>query len=496
MSEVTTEREALEEQRLANDLFGNVGDNSGFGVPGDADTELQAGEDSTLATGSVLFLDDRDTTVAPTGSATKKRPAPVWEDEDDATVEVDLTSQNRMKKLQKVEGETIISGKEYSARLREQHKKMQAAAGQKWAEMPDEKSDEEEDDDVADPLRRTGAIVDEDSSDLSGPLASGVLKIERLKDANKNGVSKATISSVRFHREKTQLMMTAGLDKTLRLFSVDGEHNHKIQSVFIRDLPIVSGEFFPTRNEIILAGRRPFFYVYDLVSGNIVKVPKILGRKEKSFERFVASPNGDYLAFQGNDGYIVLLSGKTKQWVANLKMNGSVRSLSFSPDGNFLLSSGGDGEVYTWDMRTLRCFNRHKDEGCVHSTALAAGTRYYACGSNDGVVNLYDSKSYGRAAPGTPTPSPTKSFMSLTTRLDCLKFSHDENMMVYSSMMQKDALKICHVPSQTVFSNWPTSQTPLHYVSSVDFTANSGMLAIGNDRGKVLLYRLQHYGEV
>ena len=147
-------------------------------------------------------------------------------------------------------------------------------------------------------------------------------------------------------------------------------------------------------------------------------------------------------------------------------------------------------------MRTLRCFNRHKDEGCVHSTALAAGTRYYACGSNDGVVNLYDSKSYGRAAPGTPTPSPTKSFMSLTTRLDCLKFSHDENMMVYSSMMQKDALKICHVPSQTVFSNWPTSQTPLHYVSSVDFTANSGMLAIGNDRGKVLLYRLQHYGEV
>ena len=60
----------------------------------------------------------------------------------------------------------------------------------------------------------------------------------------------------------------------------------------------------------------------------------------------------------------------------------------------------------------------------------------------------------------------------------------------------KDSLKIFHVPSKTVYSNWPTAQTPLHYVTSVDFSANSGMLAIGNDRGKVLLYRLKHYHSV
>ena len=104
--------------------------------------------------------------------------------------------------------------------------------------------------------------------------------VERLKDANKNGISKATINSVRFHREKTQLMMTAGLDKTLRLFSVDGEHNHKIQSVFIRDLPIITGEFFPTRNEILLAGRRPFFYVYDLSLENCKSFKNTRARKE------------------------------------------------------------------------------------------------------------------------------------------------------------------------------------------------------------------------
>ena len=39
------------------------------------------------------------------------------------------------------------------------------------------------------------------------------------------------------------------------------------------------------------------------------------------------------------------------------------------------------------------------------------------------------------------------------------------------------------------------SQTPLSYVFSLDFSPNSGYLAVGNDKGKVLLYRLRHYGE-
>ena len=51
-----------------------------------------------------------------------------------------------------------------------------------------------------------------------------------------------------------------------------------------------------------------------------------------------------------------------------------------------------------------------------------------------------------------------------------------------------------HLPTHTVFSNWPTSSTPLSYVQCMAFTPNSGYLAIGNDKGKVLLYRLNHFG--
>jgi U3 small nucleolar RNA-associated protein 18 len=44
-----------------------------------------------------------------------------------------------------------------------------------------------------------------------------------------------------------------------------------------------------------------------------------------------------------------------------------------------------------------------------------------------------------------------------------------------------------------IFSNWPTSQTPLHYVNTFDFSAKSEYLALGNDRGHVLLYKLNHF---
>jgi U3 small nucleolar RNA-associated protein 18 len=51
-----------------------------------------------------------------------------------------------------------------------------------------------------------------------------------------------------------------------------------------------------------------------------------------------------------------------------------------------------------------------------------------------------------------------------------------------------------HLPTLTSFSNWPTSSTPLGHVSAIDFSAQSEYVAVGNTRGKVLLYHLVDYG--
>lgn len=53
-----------------------------------------------------------------------------------------------------------------------------------------------------------------------------------------------------------------------------------------------------------------------------------MGRKEKSLESGAVSNDGRWLAFLGNDGYIILADGDSKQHIADLKMSGSVSCCS------------------------------------------------------------------------------------------------------------------------------------------------------------------------
>lgn len=57
------------------------------------------------------------------------------------------------------------------------------------------------------------------------------------------------------------------------------------------------------------------------------------------------------------------------------------------------------------------------------------------------------------------------------------------------------SLKLVHCQSQTVFANWPTSKTPLGYVWSLDFSPTGEYMAVGNDKGKCLLYSVRHYAD-
>jgi U3 small nucleolar RNA-associated protein 18 len=82
---------------------------------------------------------------------------------------------------------------------------------------------------------------------------------------------------------------------------------------------------------------------------------------------------------------------------------------------------------------------------------------------------------------------------NLTTPISAIKFNHDAQILAVASRYKKDAFKLVHVPSRKVFANWPTSNTPLGYVNTMDFSPNGGYLAMGNDKGKVLLYRLNAY---
>ena len=109
--------------------------------------------------------------------------------------------------------------------------------------------------------------------------------------------------------------------------------------------------------------------------------------------------------------------------------------------------------------------------------------------SSSGIVNLYSRE----VSQSSSSPEPLRAIDNLTTPISALKFNPDSQILAIASKYKKDAFKLVHVPSRKVFANWPTANTPLGYVNIMDFSPSGGYLAMGNDKGKVLLYRLNAY---
>lgn len=497
---------------------------------------------------------------------------PAWEDEDAAELQVNVAAVPRLRKLRQTEEEAVLSGAAYEQRLRAQHGKLHPRT--EWASLTSakqrrktarqqqqqqrqagEESEEEEEGGAADVLLRTaGGLL---ASRGGGVLPPGMLETTRLRDANQAEPNASVVRSLEFH-PAGQLLMTGGLDKRLRFFTVDGVKNAKVQSVFLEDMPVHCAAFCgggqqvrrsergdlarsrsdqacaerpmvaagprmppsrllycsilapapPIPSQVLVTGRRRFFYVFDLGAGRIERVAGLFGREDRSLESFATAPGSDAAAFLLNNGHVGLVSLHSRQVVGTLKQAGSVRSAAFSPDGTELLTSGGDGTVHVWDLRMQRCRARLADEGCLNGTALAASPdgALFAAGSSSGVVNVYSREGLagqgsggGRswATPAVPMAArPLKTLLHLTTAVDSLAFNHDGQILALASRLKRDALRLLHVPTMTVFANWPTSKSPLHYVHTVAFSPSSGYLAIGNARGRALLYRLHAFPTV
>ncbi|XP_046854395.1 U3 small nucleolar RNA-associated protein 18 homolog [Xenia sp. Carnegie-2017] len=409
---------------------------------------------------------------------------PAWVDEDDSNVWVDVSSKNRLKKFKEGEKE-IISGDVLKKKLESHFQKIYGVP--EWAKTTTKCNPNQDDDEGSEILQHAGNFL----SKKSEYLPRGLIDIGKVKDANCSNKFDAVVKCLEFH-PSSKILLVAGLNNKLSLFQVDGKTNICLQNIHVKGFPIHSAHFIGNSEQIILASQRKFFYYYDMNEGYVTRIPEIRGKDEKHFFNCFTSPDGKYLVFTGKSGYIYLLSSQTKQWIADLKMNGSVTTISFYADGTRMLSAGSDGEIYVWCLKTRKCLHKFKDEGCIRCTSLAVSPcgQYVACGSDSGVVNIYDQRCLEKAF-----PKPIKTVMNLTTKICQLKFNSTSEILGMSSKEIKNAFRLLHVPSLTVFSNWPNSKTPLRYVETFDFSPKSGYLVVGNDCGRALLFRLNHYAD-
>jgi U3 small nucleolar RNA-associated protein 18 len=138
-----------------------------------------------------------------------------------------------------------------------------------------------------------------------------------------------------------------------------------------------------------------------------------------------------------------------------------------------------------WDLRTKKCIRKFSNEDGTISSTLSMSSNYVAVGSESGVVNLYDNASLEGRSYSERTP--VKQIMNIKTSVDFMKFNTNGEILAMSTRREKDSLKLLHTKSKTVFSNWPTTKTPLGYVWSLELSPGSRFMAIGNDTGKCLL---------
>ncbi|KAK5695702.1 U3 snoRNP protein [Elasticomyces elasticus] len=521
-----------------DDMEEDEGGEEGTGYEGveDADLFFTDTGDAPLANTTTDDSSDDETL--------KGRLPSAWQDSDDERTLVSLASAPRLRKLRRTEAEDVVNGKDYTRRLRQQFELLhprprwatQALQGGEPARKKrrlsgddeDSSADEmETDNDIPSTAPLSRLLRDASSLTRSTTLSTGkkrkilrpeVINIQRLPDLPP-GPGTSAITSLNFH-PTLPLVLSSGPSSTLYLHQIASAPpalvaNPLLTSLHVKGSELTTTAFHPKDSRIFLSARRRYFHVWDLKTGKVEKVTRVYGQQheQRSMERFKLSPCGSYLALLGSSrkggGVINVLSASSLQWIAQVRVEsrGGIADFCWWGDGKGLAIAGKGGEVTEWNVERREVVGRWQDEGAVGTTVLALGgrhdlggkgcgiDRWCAVGSSSGIVNIYDRRVW-LASPGVGgvggegetgdlfprAPKPIKTLAHLTTPTSSLTFSPDGQLLVMASKWKRDAVKLVHLPSCTVFQNWPTSQTPLGRVTGVA-VAEGGITRGGKESG-------------
>ena len=250
-----------------------------FELDRDGDGENENPEESVVGQ---RFDDDQDDDE----EGESKQSAAAWVDDDDANLSVDIMKTLRFRKLRTHRSENVssVDGSELEKRLRRRFETTTMTSSRTdWASIASktpttttrpqtEQGDGDNDDDgllvsssSAEPLLLS-------SSSLHRRLPPQILQVHRCRDANQKDPNDAVVRSVHFHPSSDPdrpLLLTAGLDKTLRFFHVGEDESDKVHGIHFPKLPIYCAAFVGDTGKVVVSGRRRFFYVYDSIAGKV-----------------------------------------------------------------------------------------------------------------------------------------------------------------------------------------------------------------------------------
>jgi hypothetical protein len=214
-----------EERRLTAMLFGETTTRDG------SDAKQPPIVEQIISPDAPLFEIDR----GGSDDSHKDTDAPAWVDDNDKEFTVNLMETSRLRKLQTNRNEvgaTALAGTELQARLR-RHFVDTNAVRTDWATVPTHETTSITTD-AGDEFLNTSALLLNTQTQTLRPT---ILDIVRCPDANQMDPNKAAVQVVHFHPASDPdrpLMLTAGLDKTLRFFQVDQVKSEKVHGIYCK----------------------------------------------------------------------------------------------------------------------------------------------------------------------------------------------------------------------------------------------------------------------
>ena len=132
------------------------------------------------------------------------------------------------------------------------------------------------------------------------------------------------------------------------MFNIDEEKNEKLKELTFEQYGVSQSNFTMDGNQIIMANcyKPGRFYYYDIVKDEVIKVPLYRNNEGLEFRRFALSGDGEWIAVCGSKQRIHLMSNKTKEIIADLKINSTTSTLVFSPDSSKLFSHSAEGKDF------------------------------------------------------------------------------------------------------------------------------------------------------
>lgn len=476
----------LEEKRLASLLFGTPIDGNSSAIEenheADDSFEFELVEDKNRNDTEINEKDDFERQTVG-----KKRKKPVWQDEDDKDVIINVQENDRLMNIRKNVDEENITGAELSKRLK---KKVQENSSN-WHK-------------VFENVDKTKVIASElfqnDTQLIDDPIISSTrfkanqVSIEPAPDANKHAPFYGEVRSVDWLPNSSLFMTAGGRRKTIKIFDIDGKTNKLVRSVKVSTLHDPTAKFSNlSKNEAIISGMNKHFYSMDVETGKLSRIPFISGRDERDLRNISVSETGKFFSICVSNGEILIMSKRNKSFVESLKMNGSALSADFSSCGNYLLSCGTDSSIYKWDLRNFECVGKQVDYASTGSTVVRFNPQndnIYSTGATSGCVNVYNNSNFEGYLPET---KPEKEALNVRTTVVDISFNKAGTLLAYCSDEVDNAVKILNMSDLSIVPTFPRVTHRLGAARCLKFSPDNKFLSIGNERGRCLLFRINNY---